>query len=156
MRTARALFSLLVCASFVAYAQESLPAKSDGNTFDRVRYNGGTVPSRVDPKDWGNHLSVNADSIIFLFKDGQRSEINPKSVTSLSYGQEAHRRVGTMIALAILVAPVALFGLFHKTRLHFIGIQYRTPDGKNAGLLLQGDKDNYRAILVALHGRRNR
>ena len=150
MRTARALFSLLVCASLIAYAQQSLLAKSDGNTFDRVRYNGGTVPSRVDPKDWGNHLSVNADSIIFLFKDGQRSEINPKSVTSLSYGQEAHRRVGTMIALAILVAPVALFGLFHKTRLHFIGIQYRTPDGKNAGLLLQGDKDNYRAILVAL------
>ncbi len=58
--------------------------------------------------------------------------------------------MGTMIALAILVAPVALFGLFHKTRLHFIGIQYRTPDGQNAGLLLQGDKDNYRAILVAL------
>jgi hypothetical protein len=150
MRTARAAFSLLVCATFIAYSQESLLAKSDGNTFDRVRYNGGTVSNRVDPKDWGNHLSVTADSITFLFKDGQRSEINPKSVTSLSYGQEAHRRVGTMIALAILVAPVALFGLFHKTRLHFIGIQYRTFDGKNAGLLLQGDKENYRAILVAL------
>ena len=57
-----------------------------------------------------------------------------------------------MIALAILVAPVALFGLFHKTRLHYIGIQYNTPDGKTAGILLQGDKDNYRAILVALQG----
>jgi hypothetical protein len=72
MRTAKAVFSLLVCASFIAYAQENLLAKSDGNTFDRVRYNGGTVPSRVDPKDWGNHLSINADSIIFLLKDGQR------------------------------------------------------------------------------------
>ena len=57
-----------------------------------------------------------------------------------------------MIALAILVAPVALFGLFHKTRLHYIGIQYATPDNKTAGILLQGDKDNYRAILVALQG----
>lgn len=55
-----------------------------------------------------------------------------------------------MVALAILVAPVALFGLLYKTRLHFIGIQYRTTDGRNAGLLLQGDKENYRAILVAL------
>jgi hypothetical protein len=55
-----------------------------------TRLNGGTVSNRVDPKDWGNHLSVTADSITFLFKDGQRSEINPKSVTSLSYGQEAH------------------------------------------------------------------
>jgi hypothetical protein len=57
-----------------------------------------------------------------------------------------------MVALAILVAPVALFGLLHKTRLHYIGIQYTTPDNKSAGILLQGDKDNYRAILVALQG----
>jgi hypothetical protein len=57
-----------------------------------------------------------------------------------------------MIALAILISPIALFGLLHKTRLHFIGIQYATDDGKAAGILLQGDKDNYRAILVALQG----
>jgi len=57
-----------------------------------------------------------------------------------------------MVALAVLVAPVALFGLFHKTRLHYIGVQYTTPDNKTAGILLQGDKDNYRAILVALQG----
>jgi len=69
-------------------------------------------------------------------KDGKKLEIPPKSVTSLSYGQEAHRRVGTMVALAILVAPVALFGLFHKTRLHYIGIQYTTPDNKTGGILL--------------------
>jgi hypothetical protein len=47
---------------------------------------------------------------------------------------------------------VALFGLLHKTRLHYIGIQYATADNKSAGILLQGDKDNYRAILVALQG----
>jgi hypothetical protein len=29
-------------------------------------------------------------------------------VTGLSYGQEAHLRVGTMIALGVLVAPVVL------------------------------------------------
>ena len=57
-----------------------------------------------------------------------------------------------MIALAILISPVALFGLLHKTRLHFIGIQYTLPDNKTGGILLQGDKDNYRAILVALQG----
>ncbi len=120
--------------------------------FKNVRYNGGSVASKVDPKDWGNRLTVTADAIKLELKDKQTVEIPPKSVTSLSYGQEAHRRVGTMIALAVLVAPVALFGLFHKTRLHYIGIQYNTPDGKNNGILLQGDKDNYRAILVALQG----
>ena len=45
-----------------------------------------------------------------------------------------------------------MFGLLHKTRLHYIGIQYKAPDGKDAGILLQGDKDNYRAMLVALQG----
>jgi hypothetical protein len=125
---------------------------SESNSFDRVRYNGGSVDSKVSPHEWHNTLTVTSDMITLALKDGTKVGIPPKSVTSLSYGQEAHRRVGTMIALAILVAPVALFGLLHKTRLHFIGIQYTTPDQKSAGILLQGDKDNYRAILVALQG----
>jgi hypothetical protein len=58
--------------------------------------------------------------------------------------------VGTMVALGILVAPAALFGLFHKTKLHYIGIEYNTDEGKKAGMLLQGHKDNYRAVLQAL------
>jgi hypothetical protein len=117
-----------------------------------VRYNGGSVPSNVDPKEWHNKLTVTSSMISLKLKDGQGVDIPPNQVTSLSYGQEAHRRVGTMVALAILVSPAALFGLFAKTRLHFIGIQYTGEDGKSAGILLQGDKDNYRAILVALQG----
>lgn len=134
---------LLACA-FVAQGQ--------GNTFNKVRYNGGSVDSKVSPKDWSNQLTITPSVITLALKDGKKLDIPPKSVTSLSYGQEAHRRVGTMIALAVLVAPVALFGLLHKTRLHYIGIQYATPDAKTAGILLQGDKDNYRAILVGLQG----
>lgn len=137
-------FVTFICLSILAYA--------DGNTFNKVRYNGGSVSSKVDPKDWNNTLTVTSDDIAFETKDKVKVDIPPKSVTALSYGQEAHRRVGTMVALAILVAPVALFGLFHKTRLHYIGVEYNLPDGKHAGILLQGDKDNYRAILVALQG----
>ncbi len=144
MRITKRLLAILLGTALLAYAQ--------GNTFDKVRYNGGTVPTKVDPKDWNNKLTITPDLILLTLKDGQKAEIDPKSVTSLSYGQEAHRRVGTMIALAVLVAPVALFGLLHKTRLHYIGVQYKTADGKSGGLLLQGDKDNYRAILVALQG----
>ena len=141
------LSSLMVAAAF---------AERSSNVFTKVRYNGGAMPSTVNPKDWGNRLTVTPDMIVLELKGEKKGfdkfEIPPKSLTSLSYGQEAHRRVGTMIALAVLVAPVALFGLFHKTRLHYIGIQYNTPDGKSSGILLQGDKDNYRAILVALQG----
>ena len=149
--------AICLCIALAAYGQ--------GNTFDRVRYNGGSVSSKVDPKDWKNTLVVTSDKISLKLKDGVSVDIDPKTVTSISYGQEAHRRVGTMVALAVLVAPVALFGLFHKTRLHYIGIQYAAPDTtskdskdskssekKTAGILLQGDKDNYRAILVALQG----
>ncbi len=127
-------------------------AQGQGNSFDKVRYNGGSVASTVSPKDWDNSLTITPSLITLALKDGKKLEIPPKAVTSLSYGQEAHRRVRTMIALAVLVAPVALFGLFHKTRLHYIGIQYQTPDGKDGGILLQGDKDSYRAILVGLQG----
>lgn len=144
MRHLHGALAVILCCTILAYAE--------GNTFTRVRYNGGSVPSKVSPKDWDNTLTVTPDAITLVLKDKARVDIPPKSVTSLSYGQEAHRRVGTMIALAVLVAPVALFGLFHKTRLHYIGVQYKTPDGKNAGILLQGDKSNYRAMLVALQG----
>jgi hypothetical protein len=135
-------------ACILAFA---IVAQGKGNTFN-VRYNGGSIDSKVNPKDWDNHLTITSDTITLALKDGKKVDIPARSVTSLSYGQEAHRRVGTMIALAVLVAPVALFGLFHKTRLHYIGIQYSTPEGKAAGILLQGDKDDYRAILVALQG----
>ena len=141
--------SIQKCVALLLVA--TLLAFSKGNDFN-VRYNGGSVQSKVSPHDWSNRLTITPAAIVLELKDANRVEIAPTAVTSLSYGQEAHRRVGTMIALAVLVAPVALFGLFHKTRLHFIGIQYRTPDGKNGGLLLQGDKGNYRAILVALQG----
>ena len=129
---------------------------AEGNTFTKVRYNGGSIASQVSPKEWRNKLTVNSEKVTLNLRGTKTSwdvlEIPSTSITSLSYGQEAHRRVGTMVALAVLVAPVALFGLLHKTRLHFIGVQFTTPDGKSGGILLQGDKDNYRAMLVALQG----
>ena len=144
LRLVSALLALLVLAPHAAFAQ--------GNSWDKVRYNGGTVETKVKPDEWDNNLTVTSDKILLTLKDGQAVAIDPTKVTSISYGQEAHRRVGTMVALGIIFAPAALFGLFHKTRLHYIGVQYNTPDGKNAGILLQGDKDNYRAMLVALQG----
>ena len=123
---------------------------AQGNSWDKVRYNGGTLQTKVDPKDWNNRLTVTSDLVTFELKDGQKLEIPAKKIAALSYGQEAHRRVGTMVALGVLVAPIALFGLFHKTRLHFIGIQFTTADGKASGVLIQGHKDNFRAIMTAL------
>src|SRR3569832_916329 len=130
---------IMVCAPMLA---------DTGNSFTKVRYNAGTLQTTVSPKEWDNKLVITSELITLTLKDGQKVDIDPKTVTSLSYGQEAHRRVGTMVALAILVAPVAQFGLFHKTKLHYIGVEYE-KDGKKSGLLLQGDKDNSRGILMS-------
>src|SRR6185436_13720013 len=62
------------------------------------------------------------------------------------------RRVKTIIILAALLTPIALFALFHKTRRHFVGIEWKDEGDKRNGVLLQGHKDNYKAILMALRG----
>jgi hypothetical protein len=130
----RILIATIFVCSALALAQD--------NRWDKVRYNGGSLSTKVDPKDWDNQLSVTPNAIYFQLKDGQKLEIPTKDVTGLSYGQEAHHRLSTIIVL---------FGLFHKSRLHYIGVEY-TSAGKKGGLLLQGDKDDYRAILLALEG----
>ena len=104
MQVARRLLAILLCSVLIATAQ--------GNTFTKVRYDGGTVSTKTKPDDWDNKLTVTSDVITFKLKDGQTIEI--------------------------------------KTRLHFIGLQYTAEGEKKAGLLIQGDKDNYRAIVIAL------
>jgi hypothetical protein len=144
MQILRRLLALLLCSAVAAWGQ--------GNTFTKVRYNGGSVSTSVKPDDWDNRLTVSADAIVLALKDGQNMTIPPKQVTSLSYGQEAHRRVGTAIGLAVLSLGVGALFALHKTKLHFIGINYTDKDGKKEGVLLQGDKSNFRAIIVALQG----
>ncbi|HXA85562.1 MAG TPA: PEGA domain-containing protein [Candidatus Dormibacteraeota bacterium] len=127
-------------------------AYGQGNTFDKVRYNGGSVQTSVKPDEWGNKLTVTADEINLVLKDGQKIAIPPSQVTSISYGQEAHRNVGTAIGLAVFSLGIGALSALHKTKLHYIGINYNDKDGKKQGLLLQGDKNNFRAIIVALQG----
>jgi len=148
----RAALALILTVIFVILFGFSVVAYGQGNTFDKVRYNGGSIQSTVDPKAWENRLTIDSDRILLELKDGQKLSIDPKLVTGLSYGQEAHRREGAMIAMGMYVNPLALFGLLHKTRLHFIGIEFTTAEGKKSGLLLQGHKKNYRGILMALRG----
>jgi hypothetical protein len=123
---------------------------SETNSWNKIRYAGGTIEVKVNPYDWNTTLTVTSDAIVLVFSHRQTLRIPPAYVTSLSYGQEAHRRVAEMVALSVLVNPLALFGLFHKSKDHFIGIQYQGDHGKAAGLLLEADKGNYRAVLDAL------
>jgi hypothetical protein len=125
---------------------------AQGNIFDKVRYNGGSISTKVKPDEWGNKLNVTSEQIVLTLKDGQSISVSPKDVTSLSYGQEAHRRVGTAVGLAVFSLGIGALSALHKTKLHYIGVNYTDKDGKKQGVLLQGDKSNFRAILVALQG----
>lgn len=128
---------LLLCSAF-AFAQD--------DTWDKVRYNQGMLQTSVDAKEWGNHLEITSERITFRLKDGQGIIVPAKDVTALSYGQEADRRLSKR---GLLVPPVGLLKLMHKSREHFIGVEF-TSRGEKGSLLLQGDKDNYEAILKAL------
>jgi hypothetical protein len=123
---------------------------ADGNSWNKLRYAGGTVEAKVNDFDWNTSITVTADAITVVFAHQKTLRLKPAQVTALSYGQEAHRRVGDMVALSLLVTPVALFGLLHKSKVHFIGIEYRGDDDKPGAILLEADKNNYRAILKAL------
>ena len=121
------------------------------NSWNKIRFIGGTIQAKgVDPYDWNTTLTVRSDGIVVEIGHRQTVRVLPAQVTTISYGQEAHRRVGEMVALSAIVTPIALFGLLHKGKDHFIGIEYRGDDGKTASVLLEADKNNYRAVLEAL------
>ncbi len=120
------------------------------NYWNRIRYSGGTIAVKVDPFDWNTSLKVAPDDLVLVIGYKRTVHIKPGEVTALSYGREAHRRVADMVALSVVFTPLALFGLLHQSKVHFIGIEYRTDDGKPAAVLLEAHKDDYKAILLAL------
>lgn len=144
IKKASAIIAVIASLAILNYGQ--------GNTFKKFRYNGGSIASTVKPDNWKNTLIVAPDKITFKFKDGVVKEIDPKLVTGLSYGSEATRRTKTIIAVAVLLTPFALFALMHKNRKHFIGIEWKEEGDKKGGVLLQADKDKYRGMLMALRG----
>jgi hypothetical protein len=123
----------------------------DGNSWNKLRYSGGTVPAKVNPYDWNTTLTVTSGSITLSFAHRSTLKLVPGQVTALSYGERAYRRVADMVALSVVfVNPLVLFGILHQSKAHFIGIEFRTDDGKAGAVLLEADKNNYQAILGAL------
>lgn len=125
-------------------------ALAQANGF-RVRYLAGSVETRVDRDDWRNKLVILSDEIRVELKDGQRISVDPKAVTSISYGREATRHVARWVALGILVHPFAALGVLNENVKHFVSIEYETTEGKK-GLLIQSHKNNYRNVLALLRG----
>jgi PEGA domain-containing protein len=119
----------------------------ESNSFNKIRYLGGSVQSAVDPEDWNNTLLVSSDLITLILKDGQTFKIQPAQITTIAYGQQAQHRVSSVTDVGVKIAR-----FFHKKRDHFLSLEFNTPEKSQNALLLQADKDNYKNVLIALHG----
>ena len=126
-------------------------AAGGGNSWNKIRYSGGTVPAKVNPYDWNTTLTVTSSEILLVFAHRTSLKLAPAQVMTLAYGEQAYRRVADMVALSVVfVNPLVLFGILHQSKNHFISIEFRDQDGKNGAVLLEADKNNYRAVLEAL------
>jgi hypothetical protein len=143
MRRAVAAFVILS----LSWAQAA-GAPRRNNVWNKIRYRGGTVSVRVDDWDWNTTLTVKPDEIVVLFSPHTTVRIKPSQVESISYGQEARKRVEDIVALSLVLGPLALFGLLRHPTDNLVGIVYHTDDGKRGAILLE--TNFYWAILKAL------
>lgn len=94
-------------------------------------------------------LVENQDGILVItFKDKKKQDLNRNipgnKVQRITGGEFAKRRVGTAVALGILVAPLALFTLFSKKKIENFGIEYLNAADKPDAILIQtGKKESY-------------
>ncbi len=117
-------------------------------SWNKIRYRGGSVKVKLDQWDWNTAITVTGDEIALDFSGRATLKIKPWQVRSISFGEEAKRRVEDVVALTLLVGPFGLFGLLHKTRDELVGIVYDTDNGKQGAVLLESPFAA--SILVAL------
>ena len=78
-------------------------------------------------------------------------QFKPVQVTGLSYGSEAHHRIGTGVAVAFLSLGAGAILMCTKSKKHFIGINW-DADGVKGGIAVRVDKDEYRGLIASLEG----
>jgi hypothetical protein len=140
------LIGLLLCTLIAPR-----PVRAAGaNVWKKVRYEGGTVDVSVNRFDWNTTVTITSDTLELLFGGLKSSRIGARDITRISYGQKAYRRVADMATLSVLLTPLALFGILHKSKDHLIGIEFTASDGKAAAVLLMVHKDQYRELLLTL------
>lgn len=138
-----AVFALLVSV----LTQTALGADPSWN---KIRYQGGTIQVKVNPFDWNTTLRVSSSSIMIDFSSLKQITIDARDVTSLTHGETAYYRVVDMVASSPVSKPVPLFGIIHAGKDHLVGIEFKNQDGSRGGVLLLVHKDSYLALLQAL------
>ena len=142
MKITSILLSVLLTASLPLYS----------NNFPKgIKYLGGPgLPDKKEVRDsWDNSLNVTDKDITFSFhKNAIPAEtISMGSIRRITYGQATTRRVGKWVAVGILVAPIALVGILHKSRQHRILVEWTDNQQRERGILMQAHKDQFVGIL---------
>jgi hypothetical protein len=133
----RRITSLCVCA---ALSWGLAAAASD--SFNKLRYRGGTVAAKVNPFDWNTTLTVDADGLTLDFGTRQVTVLRISQIVAVVHGPGAQRRVEEVAGAGAISKPPGLFGLVRAPRDNIIGIVYRTAGdgGKMGAVLLECDK----------------
>ena len=138
--------SLFLCLAL------AIPVAVYGDTFpDGIKYLGGPgFPDVEDVRDsWDNSLTITDGEITLGFRRTliPAETFATSSVTRITYGQATTRRVGQWTALGVLVAPIALIGIFHKSRQHRVLIEWADERERERSILMQVHKDDFVGVL---------
>ncbi len=125
-------------------------AAATDRSWNRIRYQGGTVDVKLNPFDWNTTLRISGPQIELNFSGRKKITIEGRSVTVLSRGDIAYRRIIDLISRNGSSRPVPLFGILQTDRDHLIGLEFNSADGSHSAVLLMIQRDSYNEVLGAL------
>jgi hypothetical protein len=113
-----------------------------GENSYKVRYDGGSLPDTKAGTDVKMYIDSNQ---VRLMKDSTVLATIPASaVTEITYGQDVHRRVGTVgtaVAVGVFTLGAGALTALSKSKKHFVGLTWANGDQKG-GLAMQCDKND--------------
>jgi hypothetical protein len=116
-------------------------------------------PDNNQIKDsWDNSLNITDKEITLGFRKNliPTETVSVISVKRITYGQATTRRVGKWVAVGLIVAPIALIGILHKSRQHRVLIEWTDAQQRERGMLMQVHKDYFVGLLNDLAFRTNK
>jgi hypothetical protein len=138
---------MVFAISILALAQTALAVNKSWN---KIRYQGGTVEAKVNPFDWNTTLTLSSTTIEIVFAGRKTVTIDARRVIALTSGTKAYHRVADMLPFSHISTPVPLFGMIQVGKDHLIGIEFKNLDGSKGSVLLLIQKNSQRDLLQAL------
>lgn len=124
-------------------------AKAADLSWNKIRYQAGTIDAKVNPFDWNTTLKVLPTGIEMVFEGRKRVAIEGRNIIALSCGDAAYRRVNDLL-VTTSSKPVPLFGILRNSKDHLVGIEFRDERGIKGAVLLMVHKDSYNDLLRSL------